>query len=249
MSMMTGPLGDTVSAVFSRMRMRATPGCRVLMYHAVGGPAAGDARGLYSLSPGRFAEHVRRLAQIGGVRPLDAAAGSGEGVAITFDDGYRDNMTVAAPLLADAGLPFTVFVTPDFVRSGARHYLSPDEVRQLAQVPGAAIGAHGRSHRRLTQCSDAELAAELHDSKAWLEDLLGKSVETMSFPHGATDARVRTAAAAAGYALAACSRFGAHPRGGDPLGVARVEIWANDSSARLSAKLRGDWDWLAWRHR
>ena len=37
--------------------------------------------------------------------------------------------------------------------------------------------------------------------------------------------------------------------GGDPLGVARVEIWANDSSARLSAKLRGDWDWLAWRHR
>lgn len=37
--------------------------------------------------------------------------------ALTFDDGYRNNLTLVEPLLRSRGLPFAVFVTTDFIDS------------------------------------------------------------------------------------------------------------------------------------
>lgn len=242
-------LADRISAAFALFApLRKAPGCRVLMYHAVGGEVSGDAQRLYSIAPDRFASHVRCIAEKFGADTVALATGvtAGRGLAITFDDGYRDNLTVAAPLLVDAKLPFTVFVTPDFVSGGHSQYLSQAELQELAQLPGVTIGAHGRSHRPLTECNDEELAGELVSSRGWLEDLLGRPITTMSYPHGAVDARVRAAVAKAGYEVAACSRFGAHRVGDDPLVVARNDIWAEDDTARLLAKAKGHWGWMGW---
>jgi hypothetical protein len=68
----------------------------------------------------------------------------------------------------------------------------------------------------------------------------------MSYPHGAVDTRVRAAAAKAGFTIAACSRFGTHRPGDDPLYVARTDIWAGDDTERLMAKTAGHWDWMRW---
>jgi peptidoglycan/xylan/chitin deacetylase (PgdA/CDA1 family) len=54
------------------------------------------------------------LADLTEGRPLPSRA-----VALTFDDGYLDNVTVAAPVLASAGLPATFFLVPGFL-SGTR---------------------------------------------------------------------------------------------------------------------------------
>jgi len=241
-------IGDWLAAAYALAApLRPTPGCRVLMYHAIGGKVAGDAQGLYSLAPELFARHVRMLAGGSTVVALERGVAAGYGLAITFDDGYRDNLTVAAPLLVEAALPFTVFVTPAFIDSGEPQYLTRADVKTLADMPGITIGAHGFSHCRLTACDDAALAGELKNSRTWLEDLLGRPVHTMSYPHGAVDGRVRAAAAAAGFTIAAGSRFGSLRQGNDPLVVPRTDIWAGDDVGRLSAKIAGHWDWMAWR--
>ena len=72
-----------------------------------------------------FARCMRTLKRFFNVVPLsEAVDGLRKGllprrsVAITFDDGYADNVTSAAPVLAELGLPATVFVTSGFLDGG-----------------------------------------------------------------------------------------------------------------------------------
>lgn len=70
-----------------------------------------------------FARQVNHLRRWANVVPLRSAlADLAEGrplppraVALTFDDGYLDNVTVAAPVLHAAGLPATFFLVPGFL--------------------------------------------------------------------------------------------------------------------------------------
>jgi peptidoglycan/xylan/chitin deacetylase (PgdA/CDA1 family) len=226
-------------------------GLRILMYHAVGTPIVGDVRFLYNMPPARFETHMRHLAErcAGQIVPLSPSALDGHSfkIALTFDDGYRDNLSVAAPLLVDLGIPFTVFMSTGPVARREPGFLGPEAVRELARVPGATIGAHSVSHPRLTACDDRRLREELVGSKAYLEDLIGAEVDSVSYPHGAVDRRVRDAAEAAGYRIGASSRFDINRAGRDPLLLCRTDIWAEDDRPTFEEKLRGDWDWNRWR--
>lgn len=92
----------------------------VLMYHRVA-TLADDAYGI-AVRPDRFTEHVEHLAGLGCVVPLGEVLEPSRALrlAITFDDGYVDNATVADPLLAEAGLPATYFITTG--RLGGRRF-------------------------------------------------------------------------------------------------------------------------------
>jgi peptidoglycan/xylan/chitin deacetylase (PgdA/CDA1 family) len=54
-------------------------------------------------------------------------------VAVTFDDGYADNLEVAAPILLEHGIPATLFVTTDLIDSGALPWW--DELASLLLEP------------------------------------------------------------------------------------------------------------------
>lgn len=222
-------------------------GLRILMYHAVGGPADNDARGYYSITAERFSRHMEILSQTAGVAMSPVTQSAWEAdiakVAITFDDGYRDNLRVAAPILVAHDMPFTVYVATRFVRERHPDFLSPEEVRELAALPGATIGAHGDTHVPLASCDDSALARELADSRAYLEDLTGRKVTTMSYPHGSVDRRVRDAAEAAGYDHAGCSHIGINRSMCDPLLLSRTTIFSHDGEHSFRRKLAGCWDW------
>ena len=103
-------------------------GLRVLMYHSVGKRAFGDVRGLFSVTPENFKAQVTILAEHYRDNVVELSESgiseSEQRLAITFDDGYLDNLEVAAPILHDLSLPFTVFVTSEFVRKGLEGFLS-----------------------------------------------------------------------------------------------------------------------------
>lgn len=245
-SLVVQAISDGVS--LARMPFAARQGLRILTYHTVGSSAYGDYLSLNTISIERFREHLDILADMLTVPLMPLEIPQYElRIAITFDDGYADNLYVAAPLLAERRIPFTVFVTSNFVREQIDGFLSPSELKQLAQSPGATIGAHGRSHCNLTQCDKKELRAELEDSKHYLEDLIGLPVASLAYPYGATNMRVRDAVQCAGYELGTCSRFDINHIGRDTLTLNRCVILCDDSPRVMRQKLRGDWDWYRWR--
>jgi peptidoglycan/xylan/chitin deacetylase (PgdA/CDA1 family) len=88
---------------------RAEPGGVVLVYHRVI-DRAGDPLGL-CVSPANFAEQLEVLRADWDVVALEDATREGA-VAITFDDGYHDNLAAVAQL---NGLPATLFVSTGHV--------------------------------------------------------------------------------------------------------------------------------------
>lgn len=235
-------VGLSLSAAWRAVPAR--PGRRILAYHAVGHDVRDDFYG-FTIAAADFAHHVDALTAAHQLQVVTLTSEIGEGettVALTFDDGYAGVLEIAAPLLARHAMPFTVFVTTGFLEQPG--FLSRRALRELATVPGATLGFHGRSHARLTGMSASELAAEVADGRRELEDLIGGAVTAMSYPHGAVDRRVRDAVAGAGFAHAATSRYGANRVGADRLMLRRCEVVSEDTAAVVLAKATGAWDWL-----
>lgn len=116
-------------------------------------------------------------------------------VCITFDDGYADNCVWAIPFLLEQQIPFTYFVSTDFVRTGKPFphdqicgLPSPPntigELRAMATA-GIDLGAHTRSHTDLGAIADDEtLRREIAGSKEDLEQWTGHPVRSFAFPFG-----------------------------------------------------------------
>lgn len=228
-------------------------GLRILMYHSVGGEAYGDSLRNYTITPKKFAQHMDTLRDFERAEVVSFGFDSGKtartSIAISFDDGYLDNLQFAAPILIERGMPFIVFVSSQFVQDRHAGFLNPMDLRELAELPGVTIGAHGKTHVPLTGCDDLMLANELVGSKMYLEDTTSRPVLTMSYPYGAVDRRVRNAASTAGYRLAACSHIGINQTGCDPLLLARTTIFGQDGVGFFRRKLAGCWDWYGYLQR
>jgi peptidoglycan/xylan/chitin deacetylase (PgdA/CDA1 family) len=134
---------------------------------------------------------------------------------ITFDDGYADTFTTAAPILARFGFTATVFVVSGLVGgtnlwdagvSPPARLMGWDALSALVQR-GFSIGSHTKSHRRLTRLSLEEAWEELSESRRCLESRLSIGVSTFCYPWGDCSPGVRDLVQKAGY-LAACDDVG-----------------------------------------
>src|ERR1700722_18178605 len=108
------------------------------MYHRIG-DAPCDPWGL-SVHPERFEQHLQRLRRFAEPTPLRhiaAALESGDSsrraIAITFDDGYADNLHIAAPLLARYDIPSTIFVTTGYIDAPREFWW--DELERILLTP------------------------------------------------------------------------------------------------------------------
>lgn len=122
----------------------------------------------------------------------------GRYLALSFDDGYRDNFELIAPVLAEFGAPACFFVCTNFidsmpdyqtwffqnrVRSVRKPPMTWAMVRELAEA-GFAVGAHTTDHLDLAKLPLAEAMRQVLDSKAAVETRLARSCEFFAWPYG-----------------------------------------------------------------
>ena len=111
---------------------RTGPAASILMYHSVAdGPVRRFVDPAWRMAPTVFDQQCawlarhRRVVSLSSLVETLARGGQPEpgSVVITFDDGYLDNLQVAAPILARHGLPATLFLATDYVDRGAPQWI------------------------------------------------------------------------------------------------------------------------------
>ena len=176
---------------------------RALMYHKVNDLPANPLTVPTSL----FDEQMAQLRDLGYTvvgldavvdcylrrRPLPPGA-----TLITFDDGYRDTLEHALPVLKRYRYPAVAFVPVGYVgeprplphekRVLARGIVNPTldwaGLREL-DAEGVRVECHGISHRPLAELPVDEAAREIALSRFRLEEALGRSVQAFAYVKGA----------------------------------------------------------------
>jgi peptidoglycan/xylan/chitin deacetylase (PgdA/CDA1 family) len=209
--------------------MRTLP---ILTFHSVD-----DKRDVLSFPPRLFEWGLARLHEAGYCtvpltlavdRLCTGAALPERAVVITFDDGYRSVHEHALPALRRFGMCATLFLIAGShedrlpARLG-RTMLSWSEAREL-QEAGVTIGAHTVTHLDLRRVPLAQAAAEMRDSKARIEDVLGAAVTSFAYPNGYHDARIQRLAR--DYFSCACSdRLGLATAASDRYVIERIDAY------------------------
>lgn len=173
------------------------------------------------------------------------------GLILSFDDGYLDNASVAAPLLEEYGFTGWFFVPSQFVAAGddspagiaqpVKACIPAGRLRELSRRH--VIGSHSRTHCRLRSTVDDErLRAEIVDSKAELEAILGAAVEVFCWVGGEEDTYSREASAwvrRAGYEFAFMTNSAPITRKSNRLQLQRTNIEASWPLEVLEFQLSG----------
>jgi peptidoglycan/xylan/chitin deacetylase (PgdA/CDA1 family) len=182
----------------------ARHGGRIMFYHSVH-PSTSQ-----SLRPEAFHEQLRWLRQHG-FRDLlvseltdERIHGLDRWVALTFDDGYRDNYEHALPILQQHGFRATFCVVADMIASTpqdsddgsmlypSRPMLTDADLVALTEA-GMEVASHGWSHRQATEILKNDgrqaLLDDLTKSKAKLEAIIDRPVTSYAYPSGQLGAR------------------------------------------------------------
>jgi peptidoglycan/xylan/chitin deacetylase (PgdA/CDA1 family) len=216
------------------------PGVRIVHYHYV----FQDQRDGFARQLELFRQEYAPVSLTEAVGRLRSGGVEGRELAVTFDDGFRNQLEHAVPLLADAGITACFFLVTDLVGAAgavaetfcrdrlhlpaAVEPLSWDEAAELVRL-GHEVGSHTRSHPNLAALDPDGLREELQGSRDELERRLGAPVAHFSAPYGDQarfSAAVPAAACEAGYESCLSAQRGRNEPGADLYALRRDHLIA-----------------------
>ncbi|MEN8352532.1 polysaccharide deacetylase family protein [Acinetobacter towneri] len=223
---------------------------RILMYHMVREHIDGAKFNKLRVKPAEFEKQIAWLKAEGfhfvTMQELQDHWGKhpAKTVAITFDDGYLDNLENAFPVLEKYQAKATIYVVVDrhdrdwstykkaYHNSGelAREpKLNDEQVKFLSNSGLIEIGSHTMTHANLAKLDDAECLDELIKSKQSLENLIHQPVNSFAYPFGIYAERDVSLAQQAGYTNAVTTQEGVDEQLPDFMQLKRIKISGKDS--------------------
>ncbi len=219
---------------------------------------AEDSKGLH-INEQRFARHLDFLQEHYRVVTLhDFIRAQRQGnplphysVVLTFDDGFRNFLTVAAPMLAQRRMPATVFLITDragevseapgteWTADDDRCHLSWEEAKLLQQTHDVQFGSHTCSHPALLTLTQSEGKHELQHSLNDLINNLEVDIPTLSYPKGQYSTLLATTAREVGYACAVTTDRGPNELHHDLFTLGRTLIGDFDDEASFAVRVSG----------
>lgn len=122
-------------------------------------------------------------------------------VAITFDDGWRNQYKYAFPLLKKYHMTATFYVYTKPIDRENAHFLSWEQIREMSAA-GMTIGSHSLSHPLFKNSLPEGIVKEIFESKKVIETEIGKPVRHFAQPFGYSTPEIEALIKEAGYATA-----------------------------------------------
>jgi peptidoglycan/xylan/chitin deacetylase (PgdA/CDA1 family) len=235
-------------------------GTRILYFHSI------HPTSQYANTPEIFAGMMKSISELGKIcytmteltEMLNNQSISVSSVAITFDDGYRDNYKYAFPMLMDIGVTATFYVIagliadktmkPQLQTSDGLKMMTREHIIEMSNA-GMEIGSHTWSHYPLKYADKKMIRYELETSKKYLEDVLGKEVTSFSYPNGEVPQNIHKDELfdlfkEIGYSNVATSKWGCITNQSLSLQLGRQSVEVFDTPKDFKNKLKGKYDYL-----
>jgi len=239
----------------------------ILMYHSISNDGESGVHPYYSIgtTPEIFTQQMQSLSE-NGYRAVDIgtalemlhsnSTGKNKAVVLTFDDGYMDFFREAVPVLRRFGYTATVYLPTSWIhdrisqRFNGKECLTWDKVRELNDA-GYVFGSHSATHGMLRNMKRKEIEDEICLSKAVIEDKIGRSVESFSYPYAFPEENrafrkdLRQLLEGACYRNGVSTTIGRISGWDDPYFLRRLPVNSFDDADLFRAKLEGGYDWMS----
>ena len=227
----------------------ARHGVRILAYHGVESPPSNP----FAVSVEDFEKQIAYITKHFEVIDFDTFLKWKQGeyespnpkVVLTFDDGFKNNLSHAAPILEKYGAAATFFVIGSKLDGDDQRFMTKNEARELAHTVLFRVGSHSLNHLSVARVSDEQRNEEIGTSKSVLDVKLDREVSLFCYPYGTFkdfDERCVTLLREHGYALACTSVNGINFKGTDPFRLRRTKVEWSDTEKTFCRLLNGGID-------
>lgn len=190
----------------------------IFMYHSIESvPKSSIMRSLHT-PPRRFKFQMWLLMIMGykglslrELKPYLDGVKTGKVVGITFDDGYKNNLINAAPILKQYNFSATCYLVSDYIGESniwdldkgidQKPLMNYGDIQKWVDL-GMDIGAHTQTHSDLTKLNKKQFELEISKSKDFLENQFKLTIGDFCYPYGCFNESILSAVKKAGFVSA-----------------------------------------------
>lgn len=177
-------------------------------------------------------------------------------VIITFDDGYKDNLINALPILKKFNLKAVLFFITDISynkwdidvenRPKEKDFklMNLEEIKEFYASGLIEIGGHTTSHLDMPTIDDYILKKDLEISKKKIEKITGKKAISFAYPWGRNNEKSRKLVKDVGYQFAVSTESGSPCFSDNLFEIQRVGIYSKDDMEKFKKKLSGNYPFM-----